>query len=118
MTRTSHIAPIRVSLDELESIKKLAEITGRPVADYMRSAALKQKLAPLPKIPETNLKVYSALGKIGTNLNQIATALNKNQFPEFEKLVEALKQLHLSVAEIRRDLTTMPALEVSSDLKD
>ncbi len=46
------------------------------MAEFIRRAALRQKVVESPPPPQLNWKLYSELNAIGRNLNQIAKSLN------------------------------------------
>ena len=66
---------MRISVEDKELIEKKARKTGLTTSEYMRRCALGRKL---PCYGDTGLlREYSMqLGKIGSNLNQIAKHLN------------------------------------------
>jgi predicted DNA binding CopG/RHH family protein len=64
---------IRLTVQEKETIKKLAEEEGLTLSKYIRTQALKKK----GKIQtEIEKKIEYELNKIGTNINQMVRALN------------------------------------------
>jgi uncharacterized protein (DUF1778 family) len=64
---------IRLTVQEKETIKKLAEEEGLTLSKYIRTQALKKK----GKIQtELEKEIEYELNKIGTNINQMARALN------------------------------------------
>ena len=66
---------LRISAEDKEQIEEKARKTGLTTSEYIRRCALGRKL---PCYGDTSLlKEYSMqLGKIGSNLNQIAKHLN------------------------------------------
>ena len=62
--------------------------------EWLRMAALEQ----LPHIiPENNRLSYSELGRIGSNLNQIARRLNERKIVEIAEVKAILDELRLSL---------------------
>ena len=72
---------LRISAEDKEQIEEKARKTGLTTSEYIRRCALGRKL---PCYGDTSLlKEYSMqLGKIGSNLNQIAKYVNQGFPPE------------------------------------
>ena len=72
---------MRISVEDKELIEKKARKTGLTTSEYMRRCALGRKL---PCYGDTSLlREYSMqLGKIGSNLNQIAKYVNQGFPPD------------------------------------
>lgn len=69
---------------EAEQIKKLAEFVGMSVGEVLRQAALETKIrAPRKKLPSPDrtelARLTGQLGKVGSNLNQLARHANCEQ---------------------------------------
>lgn len=108
---------VRLDPIERETIGELAKTCGMPIAEYMRQCALHQKIRPLPRLPEVNLKVYAELGKIGSNVNQIATAINKQAIDGAsgaQRIAAALPKLYELIQETRRQLV-QPHVDEASE---
>ena len=85
---------LRISAEDKEQIEEKARKTGLTTSEYIRRCALGRKL---PCYGDTSLlKEYSMqLGKIGSNLNQIAKHLNSggSYFSVYSDVKEAVKEL-------------------------
>ena len=85
---------MRISAEDKELIEEKARKTGLSTSEYIRRCALGRKL---PCYGDTSLlKEYAMqLGKIGSNLNQIAKYLNGggDYFSIYFELKEAMKEL-------------------------
>ncbi len=85
---------MRISAEDKELIEEKARKTGLSTSEFIRRCALGRKL---PCYGDTSLlKEYAMqLGKIGSNLNQIAKYLNigGNYFSIYFELKEAMKEL-------------------------
>ena len=85
---------MRISAEDKEEIEAKARKTGLSTSEFIRRCALGRKL---PCYSDTSLlKEYAMqLGKIGSNLNQIAKYLNSggNYFSIYFDLKEAMKEL-------------------------
>lgn len=85
---------MRISAEDKELIEEKARKTGLSTSEFIRRCALGRKL---PCYSDTSLlKEYAMqLGKIGSNLNQIAKYLNSggNYFSIYLELKEAMKEL-------------------------
>lgn len=102
---------IRLSDAERETIDGMAAVCGLSVTDFIRRSALQQQLRPLPKVPESNLKIYSELGRLAGNVNQIAKAMNQGLPAEAgaQRIAQSLPGLVNLLRELREQLTTPPA---------
>lgn len=85
---------MRISAEDKELIEEKARKTGLSTSEFIRRCALGRKL---PCYGDTSLlKEYAMqLGKIGSNLNQIAKYLNGggDYFSIYFELKEAIKEL-------------------------
>ena len=85
---------LRISAEDKEQIEEKARKTGLTTSEYIRRCALGRKL---PCYGDTSLlKEYSMqLGKIGSNLNQIAKHLNSgvSYYSVYSDVKEAVKEL-------------------------
>ena len=85
---------LRISAEDKEQIEEKARKTGLTTSEFIRRCALGRKL---PCYGDTSLlKEYSMqLGKIGSNLNQIAKHLNSggSYFSVYGDVKEAVKEL-------------------------
>lgn len=85
---------MRISAEDKELIEEKARKTGLSTSEFIRRCALGRKL---PCYGDTSLlKEYAMqLGKIGSNLNQIAKYLNGegDYFSIYFELTEAMKEL-------------------------
>ena len=85
---------MRISAEDKEEIEAKARKTGLSTSEYIRRCALGRKL---PCYGDTSLlKEYSMqLGKIGSNLNQIAKHLNGGGdfYSIYYELKEAIREL-------------------------
>ena len=97
---------MRISAEDKEQIEEKARKTGLSTSEYIRRCALGRKL---PCYGDTSLlKEYSMqLGKIGSNLNQIAKHLNGGGdfYSIYYELKEAIREL------LDLKFKTLPALE-------
>jgi mobilization protein NikA len=76
----------RVRMAEQQRIKTDAAEAGRTVSDYIRGRLVNSKPRTHKATPEraTLIRGLSELGKIGSNINQIARALNRSQISDRE----------------------------------
>jgi hypothetical protein len=85
---------MRISAEDKELIEEKARKTGITTSEYMRQCALGRKI---PCYGDTDLlKEYSMqLGKIGSNLNQIARHLNGGGdfYSVYYEVKEAIREL-------------------------
>jgi hypothetical protein len=102
--RTARRLEVKVTADERESIEVMAAACGLSLSEFVRRAALRQKISPVAKVPEANLAIYPALGRIGGNLNQIAAQLHAGNFSDGPRLGELMLELKMHLDETRRQL--------------
>lgn len=97
---------MRISVEDKELIEKKARKTGLTTSEYMRRCALGRKL---PCYGDTTLlEGYSMqLGKIGSNLNQIAKHLNGGG--DFYSVYYEVKEAIREVMDLKFKI--LPALE-------
>jgi type II secretory pathway component PulF len=70
---------VRLSKEEKEQLKKIAESKGMTVSDYVRSRLTGVRRRRKPKAEELELyrQLIYELNRVGVNLNQIARTLNR-----------------------------------------
>lgn len=105
--KLSEIIRVRFRKSELEAIKGDAPLWGMTPSMYIRSLATGQRPTRVP-VPVIDRKTYAELGRIGTNLNQMARSLNQahgvySNEAEFENMIQ---ELRTQISEIRLALLT------------
>ena len=73
-----HFVNTRLSDEEISLLDSLRKETSLSRSSYMRAAALG---TPPRVIPSINREQWVALSRVGSNLNQIAVAVNSGSFP-------------------------------------
>lgn len=73
-----HFVNTRLSDEEISLLDSLRKETSLSRSSYMRAAALG---APPRVIPSINREQWVALSRVGSNLNQIAVAVNSGSLP-------------------------------------
>lgn len=96
--RRSESVLVRLTEEELATANAAAEATGQSVAGYARALITggKPRAVSRPVVDRKQLaSALGALGKIGSNLNQLARASNMNMFTarDYEMLQEELEAL-------------------------
>jgi len=66
---------VRLAPDEYSTIKHKAHIAKTSIPQFLRKAALRQKVTQPPPPPVINWKLYKELGSINVNLRQLAKKL-------------------------------------------
>ena len=86
---------IRLTKEEKEAFEKRCAESGQSQADYFRQVCLSSKPLRKRKSPHPNaallLKYLGHLGKIGSNINQIARETNGGHLPYSQK-VDAMRK--------------------------
>lgn len=76
------IIPVRFTADEKSKIETLAKASGiRYLSDYLRNRIFSSEAMRMHLLPErqTLIRWLAHLGKIGSNLNQIAKVINRRE---------------------------------------
>jgi hypothetical protein len=67
---------VRLAPSEYETIKHKAHVAKTSIPQFLRKAALRQKVTQPPPPPVINWKLYKELGSINVNLRQLAKKLS------------------------------------------
>jgi hypothetical protein len=90
------------TIAEAEFISQKAKAAGIPESEYVRHAVLNRELKTVPPI---NKDSYIELGKIGTNINQIAHNLNINAtLKEKDRINSVFNQFKFIIIDLRKQL--------------
>lgn len=102
---------IRLSDEEKQLVRELAEVAAMSQAEFVRRAALGVQISAKPIVPDVNIKTYAELGRIGNSLNQLAHQANADRLPaEYStKLAGALSNLSAQLQQVRRELVGVVA---------
>lgn len=96
MQKTKSIK-IRMDEQDLQILRDLQAATRLNASSIIREALRGQKLEPVQTIPEINRSIYVELAHVGSNLNQIARALNARsqqiKTDDLNKLIDALTKI-------------------------
>lgn len=97
---------LRILVDEKAQIEEKARKTGLSTSEYIRRCALGRRL---PCYGDTSLlqEYSSQLGKIGSNLNQLARAVNQGISPE--SLRKEIRETCRELVDLK--FRILPALE-------
>ena len=98
--RRRHQVNISLRDDELAELRRRADRARMAVTDYVRRRALSDRLRVVPP-RRLGVEEFREVARIGSNLNQIARALNSGrgealgwrEFREIERLRELLGEL-------------------------
>lgn len=69
------------------------------LCNYIRAQVFAGKTPVSVAIPEINLKAYSEIGRIGSNLNQIARHMNASAPVELQQLLGEIAAFRLALIE-------------------
>lgn len=95
----SAVVPIRFSEDERKSLFEQAKSFGVSLSEFVRRAALKRRMPPLPP-PQLNRDIYQELSRIGNNLNQVTRKINEGAVSVEPGLAATLTELKSVVKEV------------------
>lgn len=106
----------RLTEAEYAEVRRKADRAGYTVGAYVRATVLGSPGPRAQRLPPTNkhllVKLLGQLGKIGSNINQIARAINSGKIPPIPKIEEAIQAL------LDMDKLVMRALGLSPDQAD
>ena len=95
-----------VTPDEYTAIERRARAAGLSTASYLRACALGDKGPRSQRRPSVELeqfgKAIAELNKIGSNVNQIAHAVNLGKDPDRILLKRMAEELSIAVGELLR----------------
>jgi len=115
-TRRNRIIQFRCTDAEHAEILRRADRAGYPPGTFARACVLGSPGPRAQRLPPTNkhllVKLLGQLGKIGSNINQIARAINSGKIPPVPKIEEAIQAL------LDLDNLVMRALGLSPDEAD
>jgi hypothetical protein len=98
---------IRLTNDQEDKIKKEAEAFGYTKGSLVKSKLFKDNFTPrkVPRPDQKELaKIVAQLGKLGSNINQIAKALNSGKIPPNAELILGLKSAQIGLEKIGEDV--------------
>jgi hypothetical protein len=90
---------ISVYLSEVEYADLVQRVPKLDLCNYIRAQVFAGKTPYRVSIPEINLKAYSELGRIASNINQIARKLNAAEIIDLSQLQTELDALRLALIE-------------------
>lgn len=98
---------VKVSLNDAELERLTQKAQGRSLATYCREAALggSAPASPLLAVPPVNREKWMELGKVGSNLNQIARHLNRGEWVEADAIQQTVEATLAELRKLRRELT-------------
>ena len=99
----------RVSEQEMQEIEKLCKYAGVNVSDLLRIAVFTARIKS-PQIPLIDQQSFAELKRIGSNVNQIAKAINSGY--------GHLNQLAPHVQAIQKDLDRLTQYLINHDSKN
>ena len=97
---------VKVSLNdaELEQLKEKSE--GRSLGKFCREAALGGTVQErsMQQVPIVNREKWMELGRVGSNLNQIARHLNRGEWIEGDAIQETVEETLVELRRLRQEL--------------
>lgn len=89
MARGDKQISFRVATDEYAKIKEMADRAGISIPSLVKKSTLNQKVKEQVIDRETGRQIIAALGKIGSNINQIAKKVNSGE--DTDTILEIMK---------------------------
>jgi len=97
--RGAALPRVRVTADELATVRGQAEALGLPIGELVRRAVLGRQVGGVPAI---NREAWGRLGPLAANLNQYVKAIHQGQAAGAP--LELLEQLRAEVVALREAL--------------
>ena len=97
---------VKVSLNDAELEQLTQKAQGRSLATYCREAALGENAHknPLQMVPSVNRSKWMELGRVGSNLNQIARHLNRGEWIEAEAIAQTVETTLDELRQLRQEI--------------
>lgn len=90
---------ISVYLSDAEYVDLVQRVPKSDLCNYIRAQVFSGKTPYRVAIPEINLKAYSELGRVASNINQIARKLHSSDIIDLSLLQAELDALRLALIE-------------------
>lgn len=100
--KKSCMIAVRCTPDEFARLEEKSEAAGMKPGRLAVHAALNLEITP--PVPALNRRTYSELGRLGSNLNQIAARLNRENKLSVSGLLATLRDLSQQLAATRKQL--------------
>lgn len=100
----SKILGTRLTDAEFHDLKSAARACGITPAELVRCSILGIKVEPKALVPQVNAMTYAALGKVGSNINQLAARVNSGKDNHTNEIQKALSQLAGILKNIRSEV--------------
>lgn len=103
MEKREKIIKIRASKSEYSELLKRS--TKPRLAEWMREKCLGEKIPRSRKVPEIDPDLLRQLAGIGNNLNQIARAINSQDWKPVDRIqvISALSSIQRELAELKKE---------------
>lgn len=95
--RTKRISVYLSDTEYADLVKRVPN--HHELCNYIRAQVFAGKTPYSVSIPDINLKAYSELGRVGSNLNQIARHLNASAPVELQQLLDEIAAFRLALIE-------------------
>jgi hypothetical protein len=117
LKRKDRVAHIRFSPSEFDALEAAARTAGLTVSAYLRSLSM-EGAGVRPFFKEDDRAILEllqdGLHSIGTNLNQIARAINTGQMPASKDLAGTIRDVHAVATTVATELAEMTRRSASA----
>ena len=96
--------PVRLTRKQKDQLAEIAREMGLSISGYLRRVVLGQSLPPrraIRPIPEVNQLAYAELGRLSTNVKELARALEDGVHPIQKEVIDLLKEIVPFLLELR-----------------
>ena len=111
--QSAHQISFRVSAKEQALLKEITDRAGVTIAGYIKAATFGRPIPRASRRPDVDSvalrQVLGQMGKLGTNANQIARAINAGQFIDHRRAQASLDEISTQLKDMRARL--LKALE-------
>ena len=97
---------VKVSLNDAELEQLKSKSQGRSLGKFCRESALggTVQMSPLAGVPSVNRQKWMELGRVGSNLNQIARHLNRGEWIEADAIEKMIEETLTELRQLRKEL--------------
>ena len=99
--------PVRLTRKQKDQLAEIAREMGLSISGYLRRVVFGQQLPPrraIRSIPEVNQLAYAELGRLSTNVKELAMLLQDGVHPIHKEVIDLLKEIVPFLLELRRQV--------------
>ena len=106
---------VRLSTEELAQLEAITQRAGVSMAGYMKAATFNRPIPPASRRPNVDAvqlrQLLGLMGKLGSNANQIARAVNIGSLADYREARRSLESIDGQLMEMRAQLLAALCVE-------